>query len=102
MSTHATKCKKLDKRHYKKNNLQLTWYKRNADGSMKKSDDGRSVTRYDIPPELLHLSMAEKLLVRRCAPYIPSHHLKGGNFGLKGYCVAFAQDITKMCNKLPN
>ena len=69
---------------------------------MKKTNDGSPMMRYDIPPELLHLLMAEKLLVRRCAPYIPSHHLKGGNFGLKGHCVAFAQDITEMCDELPN
>ena len=98
----CNKCRNLDKRHYEKNNLQPTWYERNADGLMKKTDDGSPVTRYDIPPELSRLSMAEKLLVRRCAPYIPSHHLKGGNFGLKGHCVAFAQDITDMCDELPN
>ena len=33
---------------------------------------------------------------------LSSHHFKGGNFGLKGHCVAFAQDITEMCNKFPN
>ena len=98
----CNKCKNFDIDHYEKNNLQPTWCERNADGTMKKSDDGSPVIRYDIPTELLHLSMAEKLLIRRCAPYIPSHHLKGGNFGLKGHCVAFPQDITDMCDELPN
>jgi hypothetical protein len=45
--------------------------------------------------------MAEKLLIRRCASFVPSIHLSNGTFALKGHCVTFPQDITKMCNKLP-
>ena len=45
--------------------------------------------------------MAEKLLIRRCASFVPSINLSNGTFALKGHCVAFPQDITKMCNKLP-
>jgi hypothetical protein len=46
-------------------------------------------------------SMAENLLIQRCASFVPSIHLSNGTFALKGHCVAFPQDINKMCNKLP-
>jgi hypothetical protein len=45
--------------------------------------------------------MAEKLLIQRCANFVPSIHLSNGTFALKGCCVTFPQDITEMCNKLP-
>ena len=45
--------------------------------------------------------MYEKLLIRRCANFVPSVHLKNGVFGLKGHCVTFPQDITQMCDELP-
>jgi hypothetical protein len=45
--------------------------------------------------------MAEKLLIQRCASFVPSIHLSNRTFALKGHCVTFPQDITKMCNKLP-
>ena len=45
--------------------------------------------------------MAEKLLIQRCANFVPSIHLSNGTFALKGHCVTFPQDITEMCNKLP-
>jgi hypothetical protein len=45
--------------------------------------------------------MAEKLLIQRCASFVPSIHLSNGTFTLKGHWVKFPQDITKMCNELP-
>jgi hypothetical protein len=45
--------------------------------------------------------MAEKLLIQRCANFVPSIHLSNGTFALKGHCITFPQDITKMCNELP-
>jgi hypothetical protein len=44
--------------------------------------------------------MAEKLLIQRCANFVPSIHLSNGTFALKGHCVTFPQDITEMCNEL--
>ena len=44
--------------------------------------------------------MAEKLLIRRRANFVPSIHLSNGTFALKGHCVTFPQDITAMCNEL--
>ena len=45
--------------------------------------------------------MYEKLLIRRCANFVPSVHLKNGIFGIKGHCVTFPQDISTMCDELP-
>ena len=61
----------------------------------------KKVVQYHIPEELACLSMYEKLLIRRYANFVPSVHLKNGIFGLKGHCVTFPQDITQMCDELP-
>jgi hypothetical protein len=45
--------------------------------------------------------MAKKLLIQRCANYVPLVHLTNGTFALKGHCLTFPQDITAMCNELP-
>lgn len=86
---------------YLKENLQPIWYERDNDGNFKYNDNGEKVIRYDIPAELKSLTMAEKLLIRRCSPLIPSHHIRNGVFGIYGHCVTFPQDIESMCTELP-
>ena len=87
--------------HYLESNLQPVWYERDSDGKIKIDSEGRAVARYDIPPELKSLTMAEKLLIRRCSPMIPSHHLKHGFYGIEGHCICFPQHIEAMCSELP-
>ena len=87
-----------------KQNLQPVWYERNEDGSYKMTGEGENqkrIPRYDIPDELKDLSMAEKLLIRRCSPLIPSVHIRHGIYGLNGHCVCFPQNIDNMCSELP-
>eukprot|EP00986_Skeletonema_menzelii_P010076 scaffold4743_cov225-Skeletonema_menzelii.AAC.2 len=86
---------------YLKENLQPIWYERDNDGNFKYDDNGEKVIRYDIPNELKSLTMAEKLLIRRCSPLIPSHHIRNGVYGIYGHCVTFPQDIDSMCTELP-
>ena len=102
----CTKCEKLDDdRHYLKKNLHPVWYERKPGAKsykdFKLDSSGNRIVRYDIPTELSELTMAEQLLIRRCAPYIPSLHLSTGFYGIKGHCVAFPQDISEMCDVLP-
>lgn len=87
--------------HYLESNLQPVWYERDSDGKIRIDSEGRAVARYDIPPELKSLTMAEKLLIRRCSPMIPSHHLKHGFYGIEGHCICFPQHIETMCSELP-
>ena len=87
--------------YFLKNNLHPVWYERDSDGCIKTDEDGKPVVRHDIPHELKCLTMAEKLLIRRCSPLIPSHHIKNGIYGLNGHCVCFPQDIDAMCSDLP-
>ena len=47
------------------------------------------------------MSMYEKLLIRRCANFVPTVHLRNGVFALKGHAVTFPQDITELCDELP-
>ena len=87
--------------HFLKNNLQPVWYERDDDGSIRTDFLGEPVVRYGIPQVLKKLTMAEKLLIRRCSPLIPSHHIKNGIYGINGHCVAFPQNIGPMCSDLP-
>lgn len=98
-------CKSCKKRaepdYYIKNNLHPVWYLVDDDGNYVLDDNDDKVVQYHIPEELACLTMYEKLLIRRCANFVPSVHLKNGIFGLKGHCVTFPQDITEMCDELP-
>ena len=93
--------KKNDNDYYISNNFQPIWYERYADGSIRTDDQNRPITRYDIPPELDCLTMPEKLLIRRYAPFIPAFHMYNGNYALKGHCVSFPQDVHHVCDQLP-
>ena len=84
-----------------KDHLHPIWYERKQDGEYK-IVNGSKVVRYDVPKELSCLTMAEKLLIRRCSPLIPSHHIKNGVYGIRGHCVCFPQHIENMCDELPH
>jgi hypothetical protein len=98
-------CKKCrnrkDPRYFLRNNLHPVWYEMDIDGKYAKDLDGNRIPHFDRPIELMRLSTAEQLLIRRCANYVPSVHLSNGTFALKGHCVTFPQDISDMCNDLP-
>lgn len=96
------KCKKRkDPDFFLKNNLHPIWYLRHDDGSPVLDSHGKKVPQYNIPQELSSLTMYEKLLIRRCANFVPTVHLKNGIFGIRGHAVTFPQDITEMCDELP-
>ena len=56
---------------------------------------------YYVPEELSSLSDAERMLIQRASPFVPLHHIKNGNFGVKGHCCCFPQDISDIVNVLP-
>lgn len=98
------KCKKRTKNepnYYVDKNLHPVWYRRDEHGEIIMGPDGKPVPQYDIPQVLTDLTMAEKLLIRRYAPFIPTQHIRNGVYGIKGHCVTFPQDITGVCNELP-
>lgn len=101
----CSKCTKLDVNAYVELRLQPIWYERiegaESHRDYKRDQFGAKIVRYDIPEVLLSLTVAEQLLIRRCAPFIPSFHIGKGFYGIKGHCVAFAQDITTMAKVLP-
>jgi len=97
------KClKRKDNDYYLRNNLHPVWFEVNEDGSYKLDEAGKKIPHFEIPHELKRLTVAERLLIRRCATFVPSVHLSNGTFALKGHCVAFPQDIAKMCDELPH
>ncbi|KAL3799034.1 hypothetical protein HJC23_005173 [Cyclotella cryptica] len=93
---------KKGKDHFKQSNLLPVWFERNADGTFKLDESGEKISRYDVPDELKSLTMAERLLIRRCAPFVPLVHVAAGVTGMKGHCVCYPQDITELCKDLPN
>ena len=90
---------------YIKHRLLPIWYEREIGAKshteFKYDSAGEKIIRHDIPKELLSLTVAEQLLIRRCAPFMPTFHIGKGFYGIKGHCVAFAQDITEMAMTLP-
>ena len=100
-------CKKhkVSLSYYNDKRLQPIWYERRENATSyddyKLDSDNNRIVRYDIPTELSSLTMSEQLLIRKCAPYIPSVHMSGGFFALDGQCIAFPQDIDDMVNELP-
>jgi len=99
-------CKKCHMRkdpdYFMKYNLHPVWFEVNKDGSNKLNSSGTKNPNFGIPHELKRLTVAEQLLIQRCATFVPSIYLSNGNFVLKGHCVTFPQDITHMCDELPN
>ena len=82
-------CKACNKRKdpdfYINNNLHLVWYLVDGENNYVLDENGIKVVQYHVPEELPCLSMYEKLLIRRCANFVPSVHLNNGIFGLKGH-----------------
>ena len=81
--------KKAQKAKGKYNPILPTWI-----------DDNNNV-RYDLPKELTCLREAEKLLICQYLPFIPLHHLKKGQLGMKGHVCCFLQDVDHVCTTLP-
>ena len=95
-------CKtRKDSNYFIKNNLHPVWYHVDDKGNRLLDSGGNEIPQYHIPEELSTLSMYEKLLIRRCANFVPTVHLRNGVFGIKGHAVTFPQDITDMCDELP-
>ena len=98
-------CKSLKPGFYEEMRLQPVWFERIPHATSwedyKLDEEGKKITRYDIPTELASLTVSEQLLIRKSAPFIPSVHLTNGFYALTGQCVAFPQDISHMCTDLP-
>lgn len=107
MHASCKKCKeddnvKADSNYYENTNRHPVWYKHDiSTGEMILGPDGKPIVQYNIPDELKDLRLGEKLLIQRFSPYIPTQHIKNGTYGIKGHCVTFPQDITLICNELP-
>lgn len=74
--------------YYEQKKMLPIWYK-----------DG--IPQFKLPLCLKKLHHAEKLLIQRLSAFIPLHHLMKGNFGIKGHCCAFNQDVNEFINRLP-
>jgi hypothetical protein len=57
--------------------------------------------QYHVPPELLCLTLAEKMLIALASPFIPLRHIRKGVFGLSGHVCCFEQDLENFVNTLP-
>ncbi len=95
-------CKRKDNDYNLNNNLHPVWFEVNEDGSHKLDEAGKTIPHFEIPQELKILTVAKRLLIRRCATFVPSVHLSNGTFVLKGHCVTFQQDITQTYDELPH
>ena len=95
-------CKKRgDPDFFIRNNLHPVWYNVDNDGNHVTDSSGNKVPQYHIPDELSSLTMYEKLLIRRCANFVPTVHLRNGICAIKGHAVTFPQNIVELCDELP-
>ena len=95
-------CKtKNDPEFFIRNNLHPVWYLVDDHGDYVLDGEGKKIHQYHIPEELSCLSMYEKLLIRRCANFVPTVHLRNGVCAIKGHAVTFPQSIAEMCDELP-
>ena len=68
--------KRKDPNYHINNNLHPVWYLVDDDGNYVLDEHGNKVAQYHIPEELNCLTMYKKLLICRCANFVPSVHLK--------------------------
>ena len=68
-----------DPDYFMKYNLHLVWFEVNKDGSNKLDSSGEKNKNFGIPNEFKRLTVAERLLIRRYATFVPSVHLSNGN-----------------------
>ncbi len=88
-NTVCKDCKKKDRDHYIKNDLHPIWYEHDDEGNIILDVQDIPFIHYDIPKELTDLTVPEKMLIRRYAPFKSPFHL------------TFQQDITEVCDILP-
>jgi hypothetical protein len=90
------KCKdRNDPNHFIKYNMHPFWYEIEEDGLFRTNSNGKKIPRFDRPHKLLRFSMVEKLLIQRCASFVPSIHLSNGTFALKGHWSHFHRTLLR-------
>ena len=82
-------CKKKDRDYYIKNDLHPIWYEHDYEGNIILDEKGKPFIHFNIPKELTDLTVPEKMLIRRYAPFRSQFHLK------------YQQDVTEVCDILP-
>ena len=63
--------------------------------------DSSGSTRFDVPIELQELREGEKLMIQKLSVYVPLHHLKAGQVGIKGHVCAIPNQLKDVCCHLP-
>ena len=63
--------------------------------------DEFGIQHMEVPEELRHLTIGEKLLIQRVSPLVPIIHIKNGTLGIKGHVCSFMQDISGFARSLP-
>ena len=82
-------CRNKPKDYYLNNDMLPIWR------------DDRNNVHYEVPVELDELTLAEKMLIQRAAPFVPLRHLKNGVCGMTGHSCCFEQSVEGLVNALP-
>ena len=97
----------------KKNQKYCTICSKGKDGCKKKNKDllkdnylpiwrdADKKIHYDVPTELQHLTLGEKLLIQKYSAILPLVHIYKGRLGNRGNSVSFNKDLDKTCTELP-
>ena len=63
--------------------------------------DNNGDIKHELPPELIDLTLGEKMLVQKHAVLIPVIHIYKGRVGIRGNTVMFKKNIASVCETLP-
>ena len=90
-TTRCEYCKKHN--HSRKKNV--------AENMLPYWTDKNGEKQFTIPPQLIGLTFAEKLLIQKNSALVPCVHMFKGKLGIKGHTVMFPKSLSNLCTELP-
>ena len=86
---HCNECKNLPTNHYIEQRVLPVWYDKNG------------MVNYELPEQLVELTLGEKMLIQAAAPFVPLRHIWKDQVGVKGHVCSFPQSVDAIAHELP-
>jgi hypothetical protein len=88
-NNHCNECKNLPTNHYIEQRVLPVWYDKNG------------MVNYELPEQLVELTLGEKMLIQAAAPFVPLRHIWKDQVGVKGHVCSFPQSVDEIAHELP-
>ena len=86
---HCNECTKLPSNHYIDQRVLPVWH------------DKLGNVHYELPKELIELTLGEKMLIQAAAPFVPLRHIWKDQVGVRGHVCSFPQSVDEIVSELP-